>query len=164
MANEGASCISVLKHRQTFCPFTYYFESFSNMVFVSSSVRGLILNCLWESRHVIVTGGEKTWVCFPEVALLFTGSDVTQTSSSVPGLFLHSFSVQSTVSLATKSAAIGWVIPWKNAIIVKKRGCFTSFGHPDGHHLEFRFLLFFCFLIRGTDLRGSKPGSLSLAS
>lgn len=68
--------------------FTYYFESFSNIVFVSSSVSGLIFTFFKTSIRVAVSTATnvKTWVN-TEADAYYSGSRVTQSASSVPGLF-----------------------------------------------------------------------------
>lgn len=68
--------------------FTYYFESFSNIIFVSSSVSGLILTYFKTSIRMAVSTvtNVKTWVNTEAVAF-YSGSRVTQSASSVPGFF-----------------------------------------------------------------------------
>lgn len=88
-------------------PFTYYFESFSNIVFVSSSVSGLIVTYFrGVSASPRLLAEKKTWGSAEEVVLV-SGSYVTSAAGSVPGFFFwHSFNVLSAVSVTAEAAAI----------------------------------------------------------
>lgn len=73
---------------------THYFDSFSNIVFVSSSVRGLILASLWNCFYVWVRIRDAwgtTWVK-AESGVPNAGRYVTSRACPVPA-FLPSFCV-----------------------------------------------------------------------
>lgn len=86
VANEDANvwCMYGLNIPTTFSLFTHYLESFSNMVFVSSSVSGLIFNCLKRVYACDRNRGKRgtlqkrsiTWG-FTEAVILFSGSEMT---------------------------------------------------------------------------------------